>query len=152
VGLPKGVQGKSFWPLLSGEDYPPGAFASVYGEQGVGGLHYTEEDVSEAQPGLPRSKTGAFDCLNSCSQSGLLRMVRKGNWKLVLDMQGRGQLFNLAADPFELNNLWGDANYSKEQTELLTELAVKMMQAVDPLPIPASGYTRKVHPRNYWVE
>ncbi|MBN9391091.1 MAG: sulfatase-like hydrolase/transferase [Chloroflexi bacterium] len=152
VGLPKGVQGKSFWPLLSGQDYPPGEFASVYGEQGVGGLHYTEDDVTEVQPGLPTSKTGAFDCLNSCSQSGLLRMVRKGEWKLVLDMQGRGQFFNLADDPFELNNLWGKADYIREQTELLTELAVKMMQAVDPLPIPASGYTRKVNPRNYWVE
>jgi hypothetical protein len=33
-----------------------------------------------------------YDELNSWTQSGYVRMVRKGDWKLVYDMQGHGQL------------------------------------------------------------
>ena len=49
----------------------------------------------------------SFDCLNSRSQSGTMRMLRKGRWKLAIDMQGRGQLYDLEADPVELDNLYG---------------------------------------------
>jgi predicted dienelactone hydrolase len=32
-------------PLLTGGDYPPEEFASVYAEHGFGGLHYTPQDT-----------------------------------------------------------------------------------------------------------
>ncbi|MDP9383134.1 MAG: sulfatase-like hydrolase/transferase [Chloroflexota bacterium] len=95
VQSPLGVQGRSLAPLLMGNDYPDEEFASVYAEQGIGGLHYTPDDVAVTRPGLYEGETyRAFDELNACTQSGSMRMVRRGDWKLVLDMQGRGQLYN----------------------------------------------------------
>lgn len=38
--LPNGVQGRSLWPLLTGQPYPEDEFASAYAEHGFGGLHY----------------------------------------------------------------------------------------------------------------
>lgn len=152
VGIepPSGVQGRSLWPLITGGDYPSAEFASVYGEQGIGGLHYTPEDVVERQPGLHIGEDyRSFDELNACTQSGSMRMVRQDRWKLALDMQGRGQLYDLAADPFELNNLFGDAEHLVVQAEMLRVLAAWTIRAEDPLPVPVPGYSRKTDPRNY---
>ena len=52
-------------------------------------------------------REGTFDELNTVTQSGHMRMVRKGDWKLIVDMAGAGQLYNLADDPAELANLYG---------------------------------------------
>lgn len=151
VPAPPGVQGRSLWPMLTGADFPAGEFASAYAEQGVGGLHFTPADVVEDWPGLKvTDHWKAFDELNACTQSGTLRMVRKGDWKLLLDMQGRGQLYDLAADPLELNDRYGDPACARRRAELLAELAVWMMRVQDPLPVPERGYRRKTDPRNYW--
>ncbi len=152
IETPSGVQGRSLWPLLTGTDYPAEEFASVYAEQGIGGLHYNEEDVAEVQPGLVITETyRAFDELNACTQSGTMRMVRRGHWKLALDMQGRGQLYNLATDRFETDNLYGSPEHAAVQGALLVELAAWMMRADDPLPVPERGYARKTDSRNYWA-
>jgi hypothetical protein len=45
------------------------------------------------------------DELNKVTLSGLQKMVRMGDWKLVFDIRGYGQLYNLAADPCELTKL-----------------------------------------------
>lgn len=142
--VPAGVQGRSLWPLLTGADVPAEAFASAYVEQGIGGLHYTEEDVVESKPGLSTDPNRPhFDELNAVSQSGSMRMVRRGDWKLALDMEGRGHLYYLPTDPFELENRFDDPACSPVRQELLVELASWMMRAQDPLPIPERGYRRK---------
>ena len=152
VALPRGVQGRSLWPLLSGGDYPPEEFASVYGEQGFGGLHYTEEDDPDFEHCLIPGPNGpTFDCLNSYSQSGTMRMVRKGDWKLVMDMQGRGQLYDLSRDPMELENLYEHPEWVAEQCEMLAELSMWSLRAADPLPYPRDKYIMKTDPRNYWT-
>jgi len=166
VPIPAGVQGRSLWPLLSGGEYPPEEFASIYAEQGYGGLHYTDDDdpdfehAMEAGPvnltGLdlgeePASIRPTFDEMNTYSQSGTMRMVRKGDWKLVLDMQGHGQMYDLARDPFELTNLYGDPDHADVQLELSTELLTWMLRAQDPLPLPKDRYIMKTDPRNYWT-
>ena len=38
MDLPNGVQGRSLWPLLTGEEYPEEEFVSAYAEHGYGGL------------------------------------------------------------------------------------------------------------------
>ncbi len=152
VSMPPGVQGRSLWPLLTGGDYPMAEFASVYGEQGIGGLHLTADDVVEDWPGLTITpERRAFDELNACTQSGNLRMVRKGDWKLLLDMHGHGQLYDLADDPFELDNRFDDPSRVETRADLLAELVAWMLRAQDSLPIPVNGYRRKTDPRNYWT-
>ena len=49
-------------------------------------------------------------------------MVRKDDWKLVLDNYGRGELYNLKADPSEINNLYNKKKYASKQMELLEDL------------------------------
>ena len=151
VHLPNGVQGRSLWPLLTGRDYPKEEFSSVYVEQGMGGLHYVEGDalVNPEDDGL-RPGVG-FDELNSRTQSGTMRMLRKGDWKLAFDMQGHGQLYNLAEDPVELENLYGKAEVAQIQTEMLAELLAWTLRAQDPLPLPDRRYVVKTDARNYWA-
>ena len=154
--FPDGVQGRSLWPLLTGQDYPEEEFRSAYSEIGFGGLHYTtHEPLDPADDGLNYGSDGTawgnYDELNSWTQSGYMRMVRKGDWKLVYDMQGHGQLYNLANDPAELNNLFGRPEVAAQQMEMLEELMTWMLRAQDPLPLPKWRYVIKKDPRNYWT-
>jgi arylsulfatase A-like enzyme len=156
VPLPEGVQGRSLWPLLCGEPYPEAEFESVYAEQGFGGLHYGPEDsrnggaalVDPEDDGLQRGVS--FDCLNSRTQSGTMRMLRKGRYKLVMDMQGRGQLYDLERDPAELNNLYRRPEWAAVERDLLADLLAWTLRAQDPLPLPRRRYVMKTDPRNYW--
>ena len=156
VGLPTpdGVQGRSLWPLLTGGDYPREEFASAYVEHGFGGLHYTEhEDLDPAKDGLHVSKGGkwgGYDCLNSWTQSGQMRMVRKGDWKLVYDMQGKGQLYDLERYPGEVTNLYGKPKSTEKQMELMEDLLTWRLRVEDPLPLPRTRYVMKRPPRGYW--
>ncbi|UCC65001.1 MAG: sulfatase-like hydrolase/transferase, partial [Anaerolineae bacterium] len=156
VTLPDGVQGRSLWPMLTGGAYPEAEFESVYAEQGVGGLHYVEGDGLVAGNALAAIEDDglnpevSFDCLNSRSQSGTMRMLRKGRWKLAIDMQGRGQLYDLEADPVELDNLYGRREYIDIERDLLADLLAWTLRAQDPLPLPRRRYVMKRDPRNYW--
>ncbi len=79
-----------------------------------------------------------------------MRMLRKGDWKLIFDMQGAGQLYNLARDPVELNNLYGRPEVADVEHELLAELLAWTLRVQDPLPLPRRRYVMKRDPRNYW--
>jgi arylsulfatase A-like enzyme len=149
--LPRGVQGRSLWPVLTGGDYPKEEFASVYAEHGFGGLHYTARDALDPVKEGALNASCSFDCLNSWSQSGTMRMVRKGDWKLAFDMQGKGQLYNLKKDPGELKNLYGRARAARVQQEMLAELLAWVLRVQDPLPLPRRRYVMKTDPRNYWA-
>ncbi|MCY4071837.1 MAG: sulfatase-like hydrolase/transferase [Chloroflexi bacterium] len=147
--MPDGVQGRSLAPILLGEDYPRADFESAYAEHGFGGLHYTaDDDFDPIADGLTPNL--AFDELNGWSQSGTMRMVRRGDWKLVFDMQGSGQLYDLAEDPFEMNNLYDSSSPSEIQSELLAEMLMWTLRLQDPLPLPRRRYKFKTDPRNYW--
>ena len=141
--------------MLTGQDYPQDEFSSAYVEQGFGGLHYTgDEDLDPAKDGLTRSKEGEWgssDCLNSWTQSGQMRMVRKDDWKLVFDMQGSGQLYDLKRDPAELRNLYGKPETADKCRELLEDLLMWRLRVEDPLPLPRKRYVMKQDPRNYWT-
>jgi arylsulfatase A-like enzyme len=150
VPIPRGVQGRSLWPMLTGGNYPQADFETAYVEQGFGGLHYNEQDTRDPveegalQPGV------SYDELNSWTQSGTMRMARKGDWKLIFDMMGNGQLYNLASDPAEMHNLYGNPEYAAKQQELMAELLSWVLRAQDPLPYPRSRYRVKTAPRNYF--
>ncbi|MCX7017026.1 MAG: sulfatase-like hydrolase/transferase [Candidatus Sumerlaeota bacterium] len=150
VPLPNGVQGRSLWPLVAGGEYPAEEFASVYAEQGFGGLHYTEDDTLDPVTEGALNPNVGYDCLNSWTQSGTMRMLRRGDWKLVVDMQGRGQLYNISKDPAELQDLYGKPQAAAIQHEMTAELLAWTLRAQDPLPLPRRRYVMKTDPRNYW--
>jgi hypothetical protein len=64
-------------------------------------------------------------------------MVRLGDWKLLYDMMGSGELYHLASDPCELKNLFGDASVAREQMRLLEELLMWTIRTQDSLPVGA---------------
>ena len=147
--LPAGVQGRSLKPLLLGEDYPRQEFESIYAEHGFGGLHYTvDDDFDPTEDGLMPEL--GFDELNGWSQSGTMRMIRRGDWKLVFDMHGSGQLYNLHDDPYELENRYDRPEVADIQREMLAELLAWTLRVQDPLPHPRRRYKFKSDPRNYW--
>ncbi|MFP5231020.1 MAG: sulfatase [Acidobacteriota bacterium] len=164
--IPEGVQGRSLWPLLQGEDYPHEEFRSIYSTVGLGGLYYEKTDnipysISERRvaaqqhpdpDGPEYGKTG-WDELNKVTQSGLQAMVRMGDWKLIYDMMGYGQLYHLSSDPWELTNLFGHPSVSKEQAQLMEELLMWTIRSQDSLPTgPQNGkYQTKWSRKHNWL-
>ena len=62
---------------------------------------------------------------------------------------GKGELYNLKKDPFELNNLFGQNKFVNEQNSLLVKLLSWELRLQDPLPLPRTRYHFKRNPNNY---
>ena len=50
------------------------------------------------------------------------KMVRTDEWKLVIRETGGNELFNVAEDPYEMKNLYGDSQYDHIVAELMLQL------------------------------
>lgn len=144
VPIPDGVQGRSLAPLLRGEAAPEAEFCSVYAEVGYGGVPYDERD----RPDLHFPWDGpTVDELNAVTMSGATRMVRAGRHKLIADVEGRVELYDVVADPTELVDLAGRAELAVEREALLVLLARWMMRVGDDLP--TGAYVPKAAPHNW---
>lgn len=153
VEIPLGVQGKSLLPLMQGAAYPDGEFDIAYSENGFSGLYWDDEDdLSLPAEGACLPDYSTFDCLNTFTQCGQVRMVRKGDWKLQADMMGNVYLYNLKDDPRELKDLAGDPDCAAIQNELFAALTTAMLRACDPLPVPHHRYRLKRHPKGFWQD
>ena len=142
---PYGVQGRSLWPLLAGDSYPEAEFRSMYVELGFGGLHYGEH----VRPPLHFEYGGPrLDELNSVTQSGTVKCVRMGRWKLTYDMLGNGELYDLEADPAELTNRFDDPTCAAARKSLVEELLRWTIRVEDDLPL--AGYVPKRAERNWY--
>lgn len=144
--IPLGVQGRSLWPLLTGDDYPAEEFDSIYAEQGFGGLPYDPDERPELHFRYEGTK---YDELNSVTQSGSTRMVRRGSYKLVYDVLGRGELYDLADDPMELRNRWDDPELRDVRAELTELLLWWSVRVGDDLP--QANYRTKRAPHNWYA-
>jgi arylsulfatase A-like enzyme len=132
--IPHGVQGRSLWPLLQGQDFPAEEFRSMYAGNGVGGLYYDESDHIPASIVQTAALPRMFDELNMVTQSGNQKMVRMAEWKLIYDAMGYGQLYNLREDPCELRNLFNRGETATIQSQLMAELAMWLIRTQDALP------------------
>lgn len=129
--IPFGVQGRSLWPMLTGAPYPSAEFNSIYAELGIGSLPYGADEHPELH--FPYAGP-VIDELNSVTQSGNLKMARKGRWKLLFDAMGVGQLYDLDADPGELDNLYGRPEHEAAQRDMLQTLLTWCIRTEDSLP------------------
>lgn len=151
--LPFGCQGKSLLPILKGENIPEHEFDEAYCESGFSGLYWNDDDdLDLITEGACKKGRASLDCLNSWTQCGQVRMLRRGDYKLQLDMLGTGYLYNLKNDPDELCNLWEDKACKEVKAQMLASLAAFMMRAEDPIPAPHSRYRVKLHPKGYWYD
>ncbi|HVX43378.1 MAG TPA: sulfatase-like hydrolase/transferase [Mycobacteriales bacterium] len=145
--IPAGVQGRSLAPMLRGEEFPVAEFDSIYVEGGFGGLPYSVDERPELHFSYDGTK---YDELNSVTQSGTTRMVRKGRWKLVYDVLGRGQIYDVEEDPMELDNRWDDPEVGGVRSQLLETLALWCLRVDDDLPV-TKAYTLKRPPHNWYA-
>ena len=161
--MPLGAQGKTLLPLMQGQPAPAREYDVAYSESGFSGLYWDERDaLTLPAEGACSEVYDRFDCLNTWTQSGQVRMVRKGDWKLQADMLGHVYLYNLADDPFEQHNLADDPfeqhnladdpACTTKKAEMLTELTAAILRAQDPLPVPHNRYRTKLHPKGYWFD
>lgn len=132
VPTPYGVQGTSLLPLLRGAPARPGHLGSMYAEAGFGGAAYGEFE----RPALHFPYTGTrFDELNSVTQSGRTKMLRTDRWKLLYERGGRTALYDMRADPGELQDLAARPALAPVRTELLEELLRWAIETEDDLPV-----------------
>lgn len=149
--IPQGVQGKSLWPILTGASYPKEDFNCAYAEHGYGGMLYDENDILEFEHCINKTAKGqTFDSLNTYTQCGTMKMLRKENWILTVDCSGAGFLYDLDKDLYELNNLFDEPAYAEVKNRLVMDLLTEVLRHTDPLPLPTSPYQVKLHPKNYW--
>ncbi len=112
AGLPRhpGMQGRSLWPLLTGDTALDSFREDVYCE------------FYNALSGHKNPQAHA-----TC--------VRTAQHKIaVYHGIGAGELYDLAADPSETVNRWDDPAYAGVKAEMLVRLCDRMAQTVDPLP------------------
>lgn len=127
--VPQGVQGRSLWRVLHGEKHQGTDFETAYVTAGLGGLFYeARDDIAVTIAEAPRNHH-LWDTLNKVTQSGNEKMVRKGEWKLIYDMMGYGQLYHLATDPHEINNLFGKPEVRPFQMQLMAELTKWLLRS-----------------------
>jgi arylsulfatase A-like enzyme len=138
---PEGVQGRSLWNLLHGGDEPEEKFASVYASTGLGGLYYDAGDHPPFSVGEAPHNPHLWDTLNKVTQAGNQKMLRTRDWKLIYDMMGYGELYHLATDPDEINNLFGQAHVAVAQARLMQELTRWLIRTEDTL----SGSSMRAH-------
>ena len=150
--IPDGVIGRSLWPLLTGRDYPASEFDSVMSWYGFGGRDYTAVDQIDPYTDgcLTRGKVDFLE-LNSYSGSGILRMLRKDDWKLLYNMQGNGRLYHLKADPGEVQDLFNEPEYEEKKATLIGDMLAWELRTQDPLPLPRHRYIYRGDPHNYWT-
>jgi len=135
--IPQGVQGRSFWPVVAGEDYPEAEFDSVYLECGDGGVPYTEADADD------------IDTSNrEIAKAHVRQGVRAGDWKLVHDTSGDHSfvLYNLEEDPEELRDV--SARHPQKTAELKDEL-LRWTGRFDAFQHPDEPIAKR-NPHNWW--
>jgi arylsulfatase A-like enzyme len=131
--VPEPCRGRSLWPVLSTDSPPEGAFGSVYAERGVGGRPMGPgDDPDPAEHTFADERGVTFSELNPVTQSGRSCMVRRGRWKLVADVTGDVRLYDLDADPRELDDV--SAERPETRADLLGELAAWSLRVREPAP------------------
>jgi arylsulfatase A-like enzyme len=112
AGLPHhpGMQGRSLWPMLSGE---------------ADGFRCRDDVYCEYYNAMPSHR-------HPTAQATMLRSDR--HKIVVAHGLHTGELYDLEADPGETNNRWDDPEYAKIRLDLMTRLADRMAWTVDPLP------------------
>lgn len=112
-GLPEelGMQGRSFWPLLS--------------ERDVEAHNHRTDIYCEYYNAKPWHKDPAAHAT----------MIRDERYKLVaVHGQAEGELYDLDTDPTETRNLWNESEYADVRLQMLQRLCDRMAWTVDPLP------------------
>ncbi len=101
----------------------------------TGGFLYLHNFKPDRWP-LGNPETGYLNCDGSPTKTYILDTRRiKGTmeyWQLNFGKRVEEELYNIREDPFCMDNLAGDKNYSEIKTRLKTEMKEKLTQQNDP--------------------
>ena len=136
--IPRGVQGRSLWPILTGADYCEKEFRSMYMEAGLGGIPFSKDDEIPEDAHYVVVKCGGGRVIkdeNAITHSGRWEAVVMGGWKIIYNELDEIELYNLNEDPAELENLAGNAEHARVQAAMQAELMYWLRRSQDPLPL-----------------
>jgi arylsulfatase A-like enzyme len=120
--VPDTVQGRDLLPLLRGEGFDDRGYA--YGEYGAH-TYPVPEDTEYAVCETPLSPD--FRPVMKLGGYGKMRYIRTGRWKLAAYVQDRYELYDLDADPYELENIYGTPGTEEITRDLERQLIEEMM-------------------------
>lgn len=131
IPLPEGVQGQ---PLPGTPGAPP-ARDAVFSEYGAGGPPVTMAVAERlCLRGQPRMMP---PLLREREGEGHAKMVLAGRWKYVHDSAGDAEeLYDLEADPWELDNLAGTARHRELVCDLRLRLLDSSLETENSRPVP----------------
>jgi len=132
VPLPDGVQGQQ----LPGTPGAPPPRDAVFSEYGAGGPPISMETVERLYPpGTPRAQHAL---LREREGEGHGKMLCDGHWKYTYDSGPTGgeELYDLRADPWELDNLASNPHHAATVSELRRRLLDWMLETENARPVP----------------
>lgn len=125
VPIPKQVQGVSLTKELAGKK-SNNVRKYVFSEYGIPGKPISEKLVEEKLPDLNTNPISYAKGIpweaNPVVLAGRIRMIRSKSYKLVEELNGTNEFYDMENDPNELVNLYGVKRYQKIQEEMLKEL------------------------------
>ncbi len=132
IEVPAAVQGQAMPGTLP---HAPEARRAVFCEYGAGGPSVTLEHV-RALP--PEARSGAgWPLLREREAHGHGKMVRTHRWKYVHDVTGEvDELYDLEADPWELQNLATLPDHAAVVAEMQRILVDWLLETEDAQPVP----------------
>ncbi len=154
--IPFGVQGRSLLPILQGEEYSRDEFRSIYSEVGIGGVAVTEDQADS-----PEFKAGEGECVivdgqgvtnfdgQRVNQFGRRRAVVKDDYKFIYDQDLPPELYYLATDPLELQNLAQNPKHRDKLYEMMEELLWWSVRLDDNMKMRDFRFAPPVSPHNW---
>jgi arylsulfatase A-like enzyme len=118
------LEGQTLLPLLRG-NAPVEERVAMSETRGYPGLGAFDHEYPEEMLKPIASDTGSTGPCN-CTMTGT--MMRKGTVKLTLYTDGSMELYDLADDPYERNNIVGNPAYDAIVADLTRRIAIKQME------------------------
>ncbi|MCA9060124.1 MAG: sulfatase-like hydrolase/transferase [Planctomycetaceae bacterium] len=169
LSVPSRISGRSFLPLLQGQDSPVRSY--VFTERGPHGSAPVSATMSNSGYDLARAvRSDRYKLIYNCTPWLPYSPVDSSGgaaWKEIVAAHSSGELneqltatyftsprpvyelYDLDADPAELRNLSGQEDLAEVEFELRQALAQKMILDFDYLPLPGFGTpTNARGPRN----
>ncbi|NLF40756.1 hypothetical protein GX586_15035 [bacterium] len=121
-----GIHGESLLPIATGRRRKEAVFADGGHEAGMRGRFSFKP---EGRDGTPKKLNGKQLTYQQCPDSmARTKMVRTERWKLVIRETGGNELYDMQADPWELNNLWNDYPSNPILRDAVLDLQQKMIE------------------------
>ncbi len=131
--VPRAMDGE---PLPTVTDAEPRGAA--FSEYGAGGPPFCEEDLEGLED--PYGYDTLIESLQWREAEGRRKMVRTHDWKYVHDPdRDQHELYDLEADPWELDNIVDDSQYSQVVARLRRRLLDWSIRTEDGEPVPLPG-------------